>query len=78
MRHAFFLVILFIVVVFPAYAEMFKWVDEKGGVHFADDLSKIPEKDRLDVEFRQTPKEIPPPKKEEKPAPTPTLAPLSF
>ena len=54
---------------FPAYAEMYKWVDEKGGVHFADDLSKIPEKYRLDVEFRQTPKEIPAPKKEEEPSP---------
>ena len=45
----------------PVDAEMYKWVDEKGTVHFADDLSKIPEKYQSDAELRKTPKETPPP-----------------
>jgi hypothetical protein len=31
---------------FLAHAEVYKWVDEKGTVHFTDDYSKIPEKYR--------------------------------
>ncbi len=44
MRHSFLLVALLVIVGFPAYAEMYKWVDEKGTVHFTDDRSNIPEK----------------------------------
>lgn len=55
-------VILFIVIligfVSPAYGEMYKWVDEKGTLHFADDLSKVPEKYRLDAEMLKAPKEL--------------------
>jgi len=40
-------------------AEMYKWVDEKGTVHFADDLSRIPEKYRSDAEMRKAPREVP-------------------
>ena len=29
---------------FLVYAEVYKWVDEKGTVHFTDDNSTIPEK----------------------------------
>ena len=53
----------------PGYAEMYKWVDEKGTVHFADDPSRIPEKYRRDAESRSTPKETPSPKSQEKPEP---------
>ncbi len=70
MRHGFLFVILLVVVGLPAYAEMYKWVDEKGIVHFTDDLSKIPEEYRSDAESRKTPKEVPAAKKEE-PAPIP-------
>jgi len=42
----------------PAYGEMYKWVDEKGVLHFSDDLSKVPEKYRPDVETLKAPKEI--------------------
>jgi len=41
----------------PGFGEMYKWVDEKGTVHFADDPSKIPEKYRVDSETRKTPKD---------------------
>jgi clan AA aspartic protease (TIGR02281 family) len=33
-------------------------VDEKGTLHFADDLSKVPEKYRLDAEMLKAPKEL--------------------
>ena len=42
----------------PCYGEMFRWVDEKGTLHFADDLSKVPEKYRSDAEMRKAPKEM--------------------
>lgn len=49
--------IIFISVAGPCYGEMYKWVDEKGTLHFADDLSKVPEKYRPEAEMRKTPKE---------------------
>ncbi len=42
----------------PCYGEMYRWVDEKGTLHFADDLSKVPEKYRPDAEMRKAPKEM--------------------
>jgi hypothetical protein len=33
-----------------AYAEIFKWVDDKGAVHFSDDYETIPEKYRQQLE----------------------------
>ena len=46
---------------FPGYGELYKWIDEKGTVHFADDLTKIPERYRPDAEMRKEPKESPVP-----------------
>ena len=40
-----------------SYGEMYKWVDDKGAVHFTDDLSNIPEKYREEVETRKSSKE---------------------
>ena len=67
MRTAILFSILFVLLACPAYGEMYKWVDEKGTVHFTDDPSTIPEKYRSDAEFRKTPKDVPAPKREEKP-----------
>jgi clan AA aspartic protease (TIGR02281 family) len=55
-----FLSVLFIMFlsISPCYGEMYKWVDEKGTLHFADDLSKVPEKYRHEAEIRKAPKEI--------------------
>jgi clan AA aspartic protease (TIGR02281 family) len=39
---------------------MYKWVDEKGTIHFADDLSNVPEKYRPDAEKRKNPIQITP------------------
>jgi clan AA aspartic protease (TIGR02281 family) len=50
-----------------SHGEMYKWVDEKGTVHFTDDLSSIPEKYRQDAETRKPSKEGSVPKTSEKP-----------
>jgi clan AA aspartic protease (TIGR02281 family) len=47
-----------VIAISPGYGEMYKWVDEKGTIHFADDLSNVPEKYRPDAERRKTPVEI--------------------
>jgi aspartyl protease family protein len=58
-------------------AEMYKWVDEKGTVHFTDDLSTIPEKNREGAETRKPQKERPTSKPMEisKPSPPPAEKP---
>jgi clan AA aspartic protease (TIGR02281 family) len=58
MRFIILTFILLAVMVPPSYGEMYKWVDEKGTVHFTDDLSKIPEKYRSDAETRKSTIEI--------------------
>jgi len=40
--------------------EVYRWVDEKGTIHFADDLTLVPEKYRGQVEKKATPQEPPP------------------
>ncbi|RPJ07729.1 MAG: DUF4124 domain-containing protein [Deltaproteobacteria bacterium] len=50
-------------VLFPhASAEVFKWVDDKGTVHFTEDESAIPEKSRQQTEKRYPVNESAPPK----------------
>jgi clan AA aspartic protease (TIGR02281 family) len=67
MRVIFPLIIIILVFLVPSsYGEMYKWVDEKGTVHFTDDLSNIPEKYREDAETRKPSKEIRPPEMEDK------------
>ncbi len=44
------LTFLFLFITNPGYAQVFKWVDDKGSVHFTDDISKIPEKYRQAIE----------------------------
>jgi chromosome segregation ATPase len=38
----------------PAFAEVYKWVDEKGVLHFTDDIMQIPEKYRTQIERLET------------------------
>jgi clan AA aspartic protease (TIGR02281 family) len=71
MRSILFFIIIFAVLVSTSYGEMYKWVDEKGTVHFTDDLSSIPEKFRQNAETRKPPKEISTPQAKEKPQSTP-------
>jgi clan AA aspartic protease (TIGR02281 family) len=53
MRLAILLMMMLGVLVPSSYGEMYKWVDEKGTVHFTDDPSNIPEKYRPDAETRK-------------------------
>ncbi|MGQ9646072.1 MAG: aspartyl protease family protein [Thermodesulfobacteriota bacterium] len=69
MNKVFALLILLIALVFPANAEMYKWVDEKGTVHFTDDISSVPEKYRQEIEMRKTPASKPDQEVREKPTP---------
>lgn len=71
MNKAFLILTILMALALPASAEMYKWVDEKGTVHFTDDISSIPEKYREDVEERKTSKETPDQEVREKPAPAP-------
>jgi clan AA aspartic protease (TIGR02281 family) len=73
MKMALLLFFIVIVLVSPSYGEMYKWVDEKGTVHFTDDVSTIPEKFRQDVEEREAPKGTASPEMKEKPTSSPTL-----
>jgi clan AA aspartic protease (TIGR02281 family) len=70
MRFIILLIILLTVLVPSGYAEMYKWVDEKGTIHFTDDPSSIPEKYREDAETRKPSKEISTPQPQEKPKPS--------
>jgi len=67
MRFIILLIILLTVLVPSGYTEMYKWVDEKGTIHFTDDPSSIPEKYREDAESRKPSKEISVPQPQEKP-----------
>lgn len=45
-----FFILLFLFLTQLSFAEVYKWVDEKGGVHFTDDILQIPEKYRPQIE----------------------------
>jgi hypothetical protein len=44
-----------LIISFLVHAEVYKWVDEEGNVHFTDDNSTIPEEYRQQVEKRCSP-----------------------
>lgn len=71
MKRIFLAMIVLIGLALPARAEMYKWVDEKGTVHFTDDPSVIPEKYRRDTETRKDTTEPPPKPKEKQSIPPP-------
>ena len=75
-RHILIVLLLWTALSSPANAEMYKWVDEQGTVHFTDDASKIPEKYRPDAELRKIPKPMSSPEMtevKEKSVSTPSL-----
>jgi clan AA aspartic protease (TIGR02281 family) len=69
MRHVILCVAILIGIASLAFGDMYKWVDEKGTVHFTDDYSKIPEWYRTEVESREVPKEPSPSPAKAKPIP---------
>ncbi len=74
MKYSVFTIAAFFIAVSLGYGEMYKWMDEMGTIHFADDLSHVPEKYRPDVEMRKTLKEIPPSEDREKRVVPPTVS----
>lgn len=58
---------------FLAHSELYKWIDDKGDVHFTDDYSSIPEKYRPVTETQRSPEKTSSPSVEKKP--TPVLVP---
>jgi chromosome segregation ATPase len=52
-----------------SFAQVYKWVDEKGVTHFTDDMTQLPEKHRTKAEGVQLPQENEDPKVEEEPTP---------
>jgi len=72
MKAIFLSIFILVVSTSPSFGEVYKWVDGKGTVHFADDLSNIPEDYRPDAEMLKTPKELPAEgMRERSPAPSP-------
>jgi chromosome segregation ATPase len=51
------LFLLFLFIATLSYAQVYKWVDEKGIVHFTDDMTQIPEKYRRGIEEREVQEE---------------------
>lgn len=64
-------VLILMVFITPSYGDTYKYVDEKGTVHFVDDISKIPEKYQPDAELRKTPQETSAPEMKTKPSVSP-------
>ncbi len=58
MKTAVLLIVIVIGFASTGYGEMYRWVDEKGVLHFADDLSRVPEKYRPDAEILKPSKEL--------------------
>jgi chromosome segregation ATPase len=50
-------ILLFVLTATLSYAQVYKWVDEKGIVHFTDDMTQIPEKYRRATEEREATEE---------------------
>ncbi len=49
MRNIFFILSLLLIAE-PSFGEVYKWTDDRGGVHFTDDMIQIPEKYRPQIE----------------------------
>ncbi len=62
------LTIGFLMIPFLIHAEVYKWIDDKGTIHFTDDYSKIPEKYQSTSESQKTPQEASTPNVKGKPA----------
>jgi len=65
------LAIGFLIIPFSNHAEVYKWTDDKGTIHFTDDRSNIPEKYLPSAESQRSPKENPISGIEQKSAPAP-------
>src|SRR4030042_4226121 len=53
------------------FAQVYKWVDEKGDVHYTDDILQVPEKNRPKTEKMGNMEEKPEPKVQSETSPSP-------
>jgi len=74
MKQRLFIILLIFLISQVSFAQVYKWVDEKGVTHLTDDMTQVPEKYRPRTESVETPQEkedakveeeIGPPKKED-------------
>ena len=63
------LIVSFLMIPFLIHAEVYKWIDDKGTIHFTDDYSSIPEKYLPSAEAQESAKESSPPVSKEKAVP---------
>jgi hypothetical protein len=52
MKKILFIIFFTLIIVEISLADIYKWVDDKGGVYFTDDISQVPEKYRLKTEIK--------------------------
>jgi len=69
MRHVILIVTILIGIASLAFGQIYKWVDEKGSVHFTDDFRKIPAEHRTEAEYRKVLEENSPSSPQAKPMP---------
>jgi predicted nucleic acid-binding Zn-ribbon protein len=74
MKQTLLIILLIFLISQVSFAQVYKWVDEKGVTHLTDDMTQVPEKYRPRTESIETPQEredakvegeIPPAKKED-------------
>lgn len=69
MKRILIVILFFLFISEISFAEIFKWVDEKGVVHFTDDILQVPEKYRSEVKKMELPERIEETKAEEESTP---------
>ena len=58
MKRALFIVLfIFFLISQASFAQVYRWVDEKGVTHFTDDMTQVPEKHRTKAESFELPQE---------------------
>jgi len=58
MKRILIIILFFLFLSEISFAEIFKWVDEKGVVHFTDDILQVPEKYRSKTKKMELPEGI--------------------
>jgi len=57
MKTIFFVILLAFLIFGTSFAQVYKWVDEKGVTHFTDDMTQVPEKFRAKAGSIEAPQE---------------------
>ncbi len=56
-RTPFIILFIFFLISQASFAQVYRWVDEKGVTHFTDDMTQVPEKNRPKAESIEVPQE---------------------